>query len=344
MNKLFGFPKTNDGVAYENELEYRKALIQLLSIKDGGREDRTGTGTISDFFETLTFNISDGRIPLIASKFVSFKTIVHELIWMLSGSKSIKYLKDNNVKIWDNWLMDDTEVLNDDGKLIDGISSSIYGESWREWEDTRLIHLSQLGDLPEVDNEGYPNIKYELIGDAVVNNESRYIISREIDQVDRVIWLIKNNSNCRRILINAWNTARAIDVKLPPCHYSIQFYVKDGILSSLVNMRSSDVAIGLPYNIVQYATLTHLIAYMTGLKAGELNMVLGDYHLYKNLEKPISEQLSRFHNDVVKNIDNDPRLEIVDIPLDSNLKNLSIDNFKLTGYNHLDPIKMEISV
>lgn len=306
---------------YLDVLEVLTNKLECLPI----RSDRTGTGTASIFGVKRVYDISEGRIPLLSTKFVSFKTVAHELIWMLSGSSRIKYLKDNGVKIWDEWLVPGTEVYDDQGFLTDGQTSSIYGESWRRWKDDCFIRH----DDDEYDIEG----GYSTVG---------VMCSRTIDQIAEVRRLLKEDPTSRRIILNGWNVARIDQVKLPPCHLLAQFYVeydRNGdtpTLSCQVYVRSNDAGLGKPYNMVQYATLTHLLATEVGYATGELHYVVGDCHLYRNHLDLAKEQLSR---EIIE--DNDPRLIIQP---GTTVDNVTIDALTVVGYKHHPTIKAPIAV
>lgn len=319
--------------AVKNEQTYLDILRQLVE-KDTVREDRTGTGTTSIFGVQARYDISEGRIPVLSTKKIYLRSIIHELIWMFSGEKSIKYLKDNNVSIWDSWLVPGTEVTDEDGNLLDGISSSIYGESWRGWEDTRVLSLDQLGDIPEISGEGRPMEKFQILHQSGGN----VVVTRDIDQINRVMWQIRNKPTSRRIILNGWNVARVDDVTLPPCHVMAQFYVENGTLSCQMYQRSADYFAGAAFNIVQYALLTHIFAKCAGLKTGELIHVIGDCHLYSNHRDAAVEQLSR---ELIE--ENDPRVSIQLADGDDPTA-VSFDDVIITGYQHHSAIPVTIAV
>ncbi len=235
----------------------KQYLDLLQDILDNGikKEDRTGVGTLSTFGQQLKFDLSKG-FPIVTTKKVWFKGVVHELLWMISGNTNIKYLQDNNVHIWDQWA-------DKDGSL-----GPVYGEQWRYWGGYTQVTPSQ--------------------GDHYT-----YYIRRTVDQLDDVIDQIKTNPNSRRHLVSAWNPADINEMKLPPCHYSYLFSVTNNKLSCMFNMRSVDTFLGLPFNITSYALLTHMIAQVCGLEVGTLVASLGDTHIYLNHIEQAKEQLKR---------------------------------------------------
>ena len=256
----------------------KQYLDLLKKIKEDGivKSDRTGTGTRSIFGYQMRFDLSEG-FPLLTTKRVFLKGVIHELLWFLAGDTNIKYLVDNGVHIWDNDAyrfykelcakhgvepisMEDFLVAaqQQTPSPIEGYAygnlNHVYGYQWRSW--------------------GKPD------GTA-------------IDQVKQVINTIKNNPDSRRMIVSAWNVADVEDMALPPCHVLFQFYVADGKLSCQLYQRSADTFLGVPFNIASYALLTMMIAQECGLQAGEFVHTLGDTHLYLNHMEQVDEQLSR---------------------------------------------------
>lgn len=205
------------------------------------KEDRTGTGTISVFGYQMRFNLEEG-FPLLTTKKLHTKSIIHELLWFLQGDTNIKYLKDNGVSIWDEWA-------DSNGNL-----GPVYGHQWRSW--------------PAKDGQ-------------------------TIDQITKVVEMIKKTPDSRRLIVSAWNVADIDSMKLPPCHAFFQFYVANGKLSCQLYQRSADIFLGVPFNIASYALLTMMMAQVCGLKAGEFVHTFGDAHLYSNHIEQAKLQLSR---------------------------------------------------
>jgi thymidylate synthase len=218
-------------------------LDLLRHIRDTGttRGDRTGTGTTSVFGYQMRFDLAGG-FPLLTTKKLHLRSIIHELLWFLSGDTNIAYLKDNDVRIWDEWA-------DENGDL-----GPVYGHQWRSW--------------PTPDGS-------------------------KVDQISAVLDQIRNNPNSRRHIVCAWNVADVDSMALPPCHCLFQFYVADGRLSCLMYQRSADVFLGVPFNIASYALLTHMVAQVCGLQAGEFIHSFGDAHLYSNHMDQVDEQLAR---------------------------------------------------
>lgn len=156
-----------------------------------------------------------------------------------------------------------------------------------------------------------------------------------IDQIERVLDLIKNNPDSRRMIVSAWNVADVEEMALPPCHTMFQFYVADGKLSLQLYQRSADVFLGLPFNIASYSLLLMMFAQCTGLEPGEFIHTIGDAHLYLNHIDQAKLQLQR-----------KPKVLPVMIldPSVNELLDFKYESFRLSGYDPYPHIKAEVSV
>ena len=263
----------------------REYLDLMQRILDEGVEksDRTGTGTISVFGHQMRFDLSEG-FPVVTTKKVHLKSVIHELLWFISGETNIGYLQDNGVRIWNEWA-------DENGDL-----GPVYGKQWRRWK-------TQDGT--------------------------------EVDQLAKAIEMIKTNPNSRRIIVSAWNAGELDEMALMPCHAFFQFRVANGKLDCQLYQRSADVFLGVPFNIASYALLTHMVAQVCGLEAGEFVHTIGDAHLYLNHLEQAKLQLSR-----------EP-LSLPKLHLDQNI--MDIDEFTyesvtVEGYEHHPHISAPISV
>ncbi|MBO5806459.1 MAG: thymidylate synthase [Tidjanibacter sp.] len=297
----------------------KQYLDLLRTIRDEGavKGDRTGTGTKSIFGYQMRFNLADG-FPLLTTKKVFTKGIIHELLWFLRGETNISYLVGNEVHIWDNDAyrfycerckatgVDPVEreeflarARNAEQSPIEGYRygdlGSVYGAQWRSW--------------------GAPD-------------------GRIIDQIEEVIRTIKSNPNSRRMIVSAWNVADVEGMALPPCHVLFQFYVADGKLSCQLYQRSADTFLGVPFNIASYALLTHIIAQICDLGVGEFIHTLGDTHLYLNHFEQVEEQLSREPRPL-------PQLRLN--PAVRSIADLRFEDIEIVGYNPHPTIKAPMS-
>jgi thymidylate synthase len=237
----------------------KQYLDLMRHIKDNGtfKGDRTGTGTYSVFGYQMRFNLAEG-FPLVTTKKVHLKSIIHELLWFLSGDTNVKYLQDNSVSIWNEWAT--AEQCARFGRS-EGELGPVYGHQWRNFGATK-----------NADGSFSPD---------------------GADQIAALVHDLKHNPNSRRLIVSGWNPQEANQVALPPCHTLFQFYVADGKLSCQLYQRSADVFLGVPFNIASYALLTMMLAQVCDLQLGEFIWTGGDCHLYSNHLEQTELQLSR---------------------------------------------------
>lgn len=251
-------------------MEVYHQLLQEILNQGTDKSDRTGTGTRSIFGYQMRFNLKKG-FPLITTKEVHFKSVVHELIWFLKGDTNIRYLALNNVRIWDEWPF----------KAYQN-SLDYQGETIKEF-------VQKIKD-----NEAFAK-KYGDLG-FVYGKQWRNWIGAEgfsVDQIREVMNSLKNNPDSRRHIVSAWNPSEIDKMALPPCHCLFQFYVANNTLSCQLYQRSADVFLGVPFNIASYALLTHMMAHVLGYEVGTFVHTLGDAHLYSNHFEQAQLQLER---------------------------------------------------
>ncbi|MGH8560827.1 MAG: thymidylate synthase, partial [Nevskiales bacterium] len=223
----------------------RQYLDLMQRVLDEGvrKQDRTGTGTLSVFGHQMRFDLAQG-FPLLTTKKLHLKSIIHELLWFLKGETSTAYLKQNGVSIWDEWA-------DEKGEL-----GPVYGYQWRNWPLPNGGHVDQIA---------------QLLQQLRAKPHSRRLIVSAWNVADLPDESLKPQANVRQGRM-----------ALAPCHAFFQFYVADGRLSCQMYQRSADVFLGVPFNIASYALLTLMIAQVSGLKPGDFVHVLGDTHLYLN--------------------------------------------------------------
>ena len=297
-----------------------KQYLDLLTrIKTEGavKTDRTGTGTKSVFGHQMRFDLLQG-FPLLTTKKVFLKGIIHELLWFLNGDTNIKYLVDNGVHIWDN----DAYRYYNELCVKYGVLPVTMEEFLRAAQEgiDSPIEGYKFGDLNHV-------YGYQWRSWPRPNGET-------IDQIQQAVDLIKNNPDSRRIIVSAWNVADVEKMALPPCHTLFQFYVADGNLSCMLYQRSADTFLGVPFNIASYALLTMMMAQVCGLEAGEFVHTLGDTHLYLNHFEQVEEQLSRTPRAL-------PKMKIN--PDVKSIFDFKFEDFELEGYDPYPTIKAPMS-
>lgn len=301
-------------------------LIERIKREGVKKEDRTGTGTISIFGHQMRFDLSKG-FPLLTTKKVPIKAIIHELLWFTRGDTNLKYLADNNVHIWDEWPF--KAYLTQSGKPMPKIGSDEWNIGIKEFIEkikTDADFASKYGELGPIYGSQWRCWK---------NKDNTCL-----DQLSNAIETIKTNPDSRRIIISAWNVADIDEMAkagLPPCHCLYQFYVANGKLSCQLYQRSCDTFLGVPFNIASYALLIMMIAQVTGLEPGEFVWTGGDVHLYLNHLEQVETLLSR-KNDIRPM----PTMKIN--PNIKNIEDFTINDFELVNYNPHDSIKAPIAV
>ena len=263
-----------------------KQYIDLLNhvISNGTKKsDRTGTGTVSVFGYQSRYDLSEG-FPVLTTKKLHLKSIIHELLWFLTGDTNVKYLQENGVKIWNEWA-------DENGNL-----GPVYGYQWRSW--------------PTPDG-------------------------RHIDQISQVVNSLINNPDSRRHLVSAWNVGQIDEMKLPPCHLLIQFYVADGKLSCQLYQRSADIFLGVPFNVASYALLTLMMAQVCRLQPGDFIHTLGDAHIYLNHMEQVNLQITREPFPL-------PKMKIN--PEVKSIFDFKFEDFELVGYQAHPHIAGQVAV
>jgi len=334
----------------------KKYLQSLRTILNTGnkRGDRTGTGTISIFDYTIDHDMNEG-FPLLTTKKVWFKGVLHELLWFLSGDMNIQYLVKNKVNIWNDWPYEKyTEIVDNPlsmeeyiKKIIEdddfakqyGDVGRVYGAQWLNWTDTTE----------------------RVNGDETIRKRIG------LNQIDNLIHTLKTNPEDRRMIVTAWNPAEVKEAALPSCHYSFQCYSEELTdqerldimeeqntewdaydpdmldtlnipkrkLSLKFNMRSTDDFLGNPFDIASYGLLLMMIAQVTNHVPNRLIGTYGDLHIYMNHLDQVKTQLNNTGYDL-------PNVKInKDI---NNIYNFKYKDFELINYKNNGTIKAPISV
>ena len=290
---------------YENE----KGYLQLLkdTLNEGEKVETRNGNTISKFGLMLKFtNIEN--LPLLTTKKVYFKGVLEELLWFLKGSVNSKELEEKNVNIWKG---NSTREFLDSNNLFnyqEGELGPIYGWQWRTFGK-----------------------KYNYIGDQ-----------NGIDQIKYVIEELLKPNNSRRAVLTGWNPLQLSEMALPPCHILYTFYKNKKGLSCLMTMRSSDLFLGLPFNIASTAILTHIIAKILHIKTDNIAIAINDAHIYEEHISAVNEQNTR---DIIQNnieLIINSEVPLLESSIDEKIKwinNLKYEDFILKNYNSHSQIK-----
>jgi thymidylate synthase len=304
------------------EYQYLDLLADILENGYEKHEFNTGIALKSVFGRMMRFDLSQG-FPLLTTKKVFIRGIIHELVWFLRGDTNIRYLVDHNIHIWDDWAFKEYDKAAKRGEVpemtIDAFADQIkadaafakrwgelgpvYGRQWRRW---------QASD------------------------------GREIDQLQWAIEKLKKYPDRKHVVVSAWNpeyiyemAAPGTSMALPPCHTLFQFNVMNNRLSCQLFQRSADFFLGIPFNIASYALLTMIMAKITGYEPGEFIHTFGDAHIYSNHYDQVREQISREPRPF-PTMHINPNLNTID--------DVKYDDFTLEGYDPHPPIKGDITV
>ena len=286
-------------------------LCQTILTKGHSKDDRTHTGTLSYFGYQMRFDLKEG-FPLLTTKRVHLTSIIHELLWFIKGDTNIRYLVQNNVRIWNEWPYATFQQSSDyHGETIEDFIEKIKEDE---------IFAQKYGDLGPVYGK-----QWRAFG----------IADYEVDQLKRVIEEIKQNPDSRRLIVSSWNPLLIDQMALPPCHTLFQFYVCNNKLSCMLYQRSADVFLGVPFNIASYALLTMMVAKVCHLEVGEFVHTIGDAHLYANHMEQVHRQLTRIPKAL-------PRMVIHrDV---ATIEDFCFDDFELVNYHPYKGIKAKVAV
>jgi len=291
--KLFPVSFRQFKIINQSENKYLDLMHKIL-LNGIEKIDRTGVGTHSLFGESLKYDISDGKLPLLTTKFVPIRFIIEELLWFISGSTDARKLQEKKIPIWN-------------------------GNTTREFLDNRgLNHLPE-GDI----GAGYGH-QLRHFNASYTTCEDSYE-GKGFDQLKYVIDLLRHNPESRRILFSYWNPQQLNDATLPPCHLVYQFYVNPRTkeISSCLYQRSSDYFLANNYNAVSAIILTHMLGQICGYKPKEFTHFMGDTHIYKNHFEQCETQLKR--NPYVQ-----PRIKLNKNITE--IENFRYEDFKIINY------------
>lgn len=279
------------------------------------KTNRTGTDTISSFAEHYTVDLAEGY-PLLTTKTVAFRSMLHETLWYLSGADHIRDLR-RHTGIWDAWA---------DGG---GDLETAYGRFWRRFPVPEAG--AALGGEVWAGAD-HPNVTREADG------------SLSFDQLGYVVDTLRRSPESRRLVVSAWHPANAAVSRLPPCHYTFCFNVEPSVdgparLHCHLTQRSADLALGVPFNLACYALLTQVVAGLAGLRPGRFAHTLVDAHVYVDHVEGLNEQLARTPAPA-------PRLTVAPHPdgRAKGLDELTADDFALAGYAPQPAIRFPVAV
>lgn len=335
-------------------------------IEHGEVKDTRAGKTRSLFGKQLRFNLKEG-LPILTTKKMFSKGVIHELLWFLKGDTNIKYLVDNGVHIWDDdayrYYLEVLKVY----KGPEGFENAYNKEAF-----LKFVKLNAFGDgLYNMDGSQY---YYGDLGPVYGHQWRNW---NGVDQVKEVIEKLRNNPDDRRIMLSAWNVGEIKDMALPPCHYCCQFYTKKmtieerqkwaldnlitfkfpddyfqrnlgelfdewGVpnrkLSCMFHMRSNDICCGAPFNWMSYSVLTHMIAQCANMDVDELIFECGDIHIYENHIKIFEEEQA------IRNPHMYPLPKLWLNPEITNIDDFTYDDIKVIDYKSYPAVKYPLNV
>lgn len=345
----------------------------LFDVFSNGRKssNRTGIDTRKVWGRQTHIDLNQG-FPLMTTKKMHWKSVVHELLWMIHGDTNIRYLLQNGVTFWTEWPYQNYK----NSVTGDGVSVSSFGDcgfTMKDFEQTIINNeefAKKWGSVGKFAYGGlwrrFPARKWQAGADMSYEEDNI-----EIDQLSAALNDLKTNPDSRRIIISAWHpfhSNRKEDAVLPACHNYIQFgteeltgdernylyigkmkggwagmtdvdYDRAGIpkyrLNCYYSMRSNDIFLGKPYNDAFYALLTHLVANQLNMVVGTLVASIADLHLYENHVEQSKTQLGRHPGELPRVAIKTPGKSIFDI---------KFEDIELTGYHPQDAIKAAVAV
>lgn len=297
----------------------------LKDIVDNGAwkiSHSTGVKLKSVFGRQIRFDLSEGY-PLLTTKKVFSRGIIHELLWFLSGDSNIKYLVENNVHIWDEWAYKKYLWAVKEGKVKE-MNFDKFMEKIKN-DELFLEEWGELGPVYGVQWRKWPSGK------------------KKIDQLGWAIEKIKKYPQKKHYVISAWNAGCIYEMSgshdasmvIAPCHTMFHINITGDKLSLLLYQRSADMFLGVPFNIASYALLTMMLAQICGYKPGDFIHTFGDAHIYENHFEQVAEQLKR-----------EPR-PFPKMRINKNVKKIDdfkFEDFELVNYDPYPVIKGDITV
>ena len=305
------------------EYQYLNLLKEVLRDGVWNVDRGTGVRSLSVFGRQTRYDLSKG-FPLLTTKKVYWKGVIHELFWFMSGDSNIKYLVDNNVHIWDDYPYKIYLKNNERRKTKDELTKEEFIEKIAG--DAKFA--KKWGDLPRIYGEMWRRWPTRT--------------KRTIDQLSWVVSELREDPYARNAIVTSWNPEYLYTMaenkdasRFPICHNMYQVSIKDGKLYLQLYQRSADLFLGVPFNIASYALLTIILAQILKVKPGEFVHTFGDAHIYENHIEQVKEQLKRKPKD------------LPEVKIDKSVKEIddfSVGKVELLNYDPHPGLKGELTV
>lgn len=272
--------------------EYIKLCKKILE-EGVWTNNRTGNDTIKIPSYNLYFDLSE-EFPILTTKQVFIKKAILEMLWIWQvQSNDVRWLKERDVNIWNEWMIDS------DGIYRTYSSGSEYDKDKEvevlDLDNNKIIKNNKvLYAKSKLENQNIKSAKYFGKEYAYTIGTAYGYIVKKYKLMDSLLDTIKNNPTDRRMVKSLWQDAHLKSAVLPSCVWSTEWDVTDGKLNLMVHQRSCDVPLGLPFNITQYSVLLCMLAKTNNLKPGTINWSIKDAHIYKDQIEGIKEQIKRY--------------------------------------------------
>lgn len=347
MFRQFENKKDKTMIIFTQTMDEYYKLLHKIKIEGWESDDRTGVGTVALFGEHLKFNITE-KFPLLTGKYVPFKLVAAELLWMLSGSTNNEDLKALNGSdrdtIWQEWA-DETGDLGPiygkqfrDFNGVDQISNLVSGIIEKPFSRRHIISAWNPALLPDESISPQENVKSGKMALAPCHAFVQFNV-RKLSLSERMsLDMLSTDYNKRKL----W------EIPIESYHEALdEFGVPRYGLSCHLYQRSADMFLGVPFNIASYALLTYMVAHLTKMAPDMLHISFGNAHIYKNHLNQVNELLKRWDFGKGKEIPSLPRLSIVSdkiVGKPNSIDEFALDHFQLEGYEYLPPIKADVAV
>lgn len=289
--------------------QYKDALVSILRDGVWERNERTGIDIIKSPYPIVTrFHMKDG-FPALTGRRAPFKSAIGELCGFVKGVTSAADFRNLGCKFWDQNANENAQWLANPFRRQEDQLGDVYGAQWRRWPAFKALTraYTSMEIMNKLRDEGWQPYGGKIYDP--INGHEQYIFFKEIDQLGDCIRTLITNPSDRRILFHAWNPAKLNEIALPACHLLYQFVptVSTRELAMSLTIRSNDMPLGYPSNVMEAAAMLHYVAHITGFTPTWLTIMSNDAHIYRNQTAMVNEYLQRPEFAL-------PQLELIDVP------------------------------
>jgi thymidylate synthase len=313
-------------------------LVRHVLDHGSWQENRTGTRTLSYPGASMRFDLQQG-FPAVTTKKLAFKSAVGELVGFLRATRSAADFRALGCKVWDQNANENQQWLANPFREGEDDLGPVYGVQWREWPAYKVLAAERTAQIEAAIANGFA---------IVTRFDDKVLMYKAVDQLRRCLDTIVNNPADRRILFHGWNWAQLDEMALPPCHLLYQFIPNQSTkeISLVLYIRSNDIGLGTPFNLVGGAALLTLVGRLTGYTPRWFNYFIGDAHIYENHLDMLNEQLKRTPLTAPKLVLSDriPAFATTGKYEPEWLEKVEPGDFVLQGYEHHPPLTAPMAV